>query len=354
VVVRTAESVIAGDPLAAKRTNSGGSNNGTGCAIIVGLVIAALTLAWPLLAFQSHWTTTATVSCSADPDPSSCNYDYSTGDYTGTYTETNTHTGVSKTGGIVEVVWIALLVGTVLVLSAASSAGKKKRKSALAAGKVILQSQGKLPPGYDVFDPSLSLNSRINSNLSPDQVIRFAALDKSLQQLLVRAQRAINEVLTSEVYAENQLQQAVTEPTLRRHEWAIAANAREITSLMADQARIRKSHDAESPGPQTKAVLKAQQDALQKKVEAVVSVVKALENYATQVKAADLARSDWEAAAELAKLNPRFSDLVAGTAADELHLQEVQDMTDEATVFHESLLRANLAAAPLLLPDIDG
>jgi hypothetical protein len=350
VVVPTAESVIAGIPLAAKRTNRGASSNSAGCAVIVGLAIVALALAWPLLVFHSHWTTTDTVSCSADPAPS-CNID-STGEFTGTYTETNTHTGVSKTGWIVEAVWAGLIGGTVILLGAASSAQKKKKKSALATDKMMLQSQGKLPPGYDVFDPSLSISSRVNSSLSPDQVVRFAALDKSLQQLLTRAQLAINEVLNCKVYAENQLQQAVTEPTLRRHEWAIAVNAREITSLMADQARMRKSHAVESPGPLTEAVLKAQQGALQKKLESVVPLVKSLENYAKHVKAADLARRDWQAAAELAKLNPRFSNLVAGTAADELYLQEVHDMTEEATIFHQSLLRANLAAAPLLLPDV--
>lgn len=92
--------------------------------------------------------------------------------------------------------------------------------------------------------------------------------------------------------------------------------------------------------------------ALHQKLKAVESLVKALENYATHVKDADLARLDWEAAADLAKLNPRFSNLVAGTAADELQLQEVRDMTEEATVFHDRLLQANLAAEPLLLPDV--
>ena len=206
--------------------------------------------------------------------------------------------------------------------------------------------------GYDVVDPSLSANSRNSSTLKPDQVVRFSALDESCQQLLVRAQRAINEVLTCKVYADNQLQQAVTEPTLRRHEWAIAVNLREVTNLRAEQARMRKSRGVESPGPLTKAVLEAQRDALGQRLKTVESLVNALENYAAHVKAADLARLDWEAAAELAKLNPRFSNLVAGTAADEFHLQEVHDMTDEASTFRDSLLQANLAAEPLLLPDV--
>jgi hypothetical protein len=68
-------------------------------------------------------------------------------------------------------------------------------------------------------------------------------------------------------------------------------------------------------------------------------------------KAADRARKDLQSAAELAKLNAKFTDLVAGTAADELHLREVEDMTAEANVFRESLIEANLAARSLFLPD---
>lgn len=334
--------------MAAKRTSTGASS-GTGCAVIFGLVLLVLTFACPLFVFHRHWTTNDTVSCSTDPAASGCTYDWNTGDFTGTGTEGTTHTAISATGWIVEAVWLGLVAGSVVLLGTVSA---KKKRVVSSSGQVALQAQGELRTGYDVVDPSLSVKDRNNNILNTDQAVRFSALDEPCRQLLIRAQRAINDVLTCKVYAENQLQQAVTEPTLRRHEWAIAVNLRETTNLRAEQARMRKSHAVENPGPLTKAVLEAQQDALNQKLKAVESLVKALENYATHVRAADLARLDWEAAAELAKLNPRFSNLVAGTAADELHLREVHDMTDEATIFHDSLLRANLAAEPLLLPDV--
>lgn len=258
-----------------------------------------------------------------------------------------------------EAVWAGLLVGSVLLVSSTSSAKKKKKRAASSPerkGAVSSSGQpapGKLPTEYFIVDPSLPAKRKSNSALNPDQVVHFSALDESTRKLLLRALQAISDVLTCKVYADNQLQQAVTEPTLRRHAWAIAVNLREITSLRAEQTRMRKSHAVVSPGPLTKSVLEAQKAALDQKLKAVESLVKALENYATHVKAADLARLDWEAAAELAELNPRFSNLVAGTAADELHLQEVHDMTGEATTFRDSLLRANLAAEPLLLPDVD-
>lgn len=337
--------------MAAKRTHVGVSDGGRGCAPIVGIIILILLFTWPLIAFRHSWTTNETVSCSTNPDGSNCSYDPFTKGYTGgTWTDTTTHSGVTAAGCIVEAVWVGLLVGGFLLLGATSSAKKKRRVSSLELVTPLVAGEWKA--GYDVVDPIPSANSGDNSTVYPDHVVRFSSLDESSRQLLIRAQRAIHDVLTCKIYAENQLRQVATEPTLRRHEWAIAVNLREVASLRAEQARMRKSRPVESPGPLTKAVLGAQQDALHQKLKAVESLVKALENYAAHVKAADLARLDWEAATELAELNPRFSNLVAGTAADELHLQEVHDMTDEATTFHDSLLRANLAAEPLLLPDV--
>lgn len=334
--------------MAAKRTSSD-----NGCTGIVALVILVLTLAWPLLVFHRHWNTTETVGCTTDPAASGCTYNWNTGESTGTGTETTAHSAISSTGWIVEAVWVGAL-GGLLVLGVAGSvsSARKKGKGAVSSGDhAAPHAPGKLPAGHNVVDPSPSAGSRNSGTLIPDQVVCFAALDESSRQLLARAQRAINDVLTCKVYAENQLKQTVTESMLRSHEWSIAVSLRELTSLRAEQARTRRAHAAESPGPLTKAVLKAQQDVLQQKLTSVESLVKALENYATRVKAADLARLDWEAAAELAKLNPRFTNLVAGTAADELHLQEVQGMTEEATSFRDSLLQVNVAAEPLLLPD---
>ena len=339
--------------LAAKRATTSASN-GNGCGVIIGLILLVLTLGWPLFAFHRRWNTYQTVSCSADPDPigDGCTYDWSTGDYTGTATETTAHTAISATGWIVEAVWLGLIAGGVVFVDVASSVQKKKKAVAVSSGRVEAGGSGGRPTGHDVLDPSPPADSGISGGRSPEQVVRFSALEVASRQLLLRAQRAIREVLTCKVYAENELQQIVTEPTLRRHEWAIAVSLRDITDLRVEQARMRQSRPAESPGPLTQAVLKAQQQALDQKLKAVESLVRALENYARRVKEADQACLDWEAAAELAKLNPRFSDLVAGTAADELHLQEVRDMAEETTTLRDSLQRANKAAEPLLLPDL--
>ena len=146
------------------------------------------------------------------------------------------------------------------------------------------------------------------SEVSPDDIVRFHALDESSKELLARVQQAITSILTSNVYADDQLEHAVAESTLRRHEWAIATDLREITNLRKDQAAA--SRGASNPGPLTAAVITAQQKAMQQKIAKVKELAESLETYAAHIKAADLALADWEAAAELAKLNPRFSDLV--------------------------------------------
>ncbi len=114
---------------------------------------------------------------------------------------------------------------------------------------------------------------------------------------------------------------------------------------------MRQLHAGSNPGPLTGAVINAQDDALRQKLAKIESIVDAMEKYAGHVRAADQARQDWKSAAEISKLNAKFTDLVAGTAADEYYLREAEDMTHEASVFQQSLARANFAARSLFLPD---
>jgi hypothetical protein len=323
--------------MATRRTNTSGQS-GSGFGGLVALILLILALAWPLLVFHRHWSTSSVVNCSDDPSGVSCTYDSNTMSYTGTWVDTTSHTGISATGWIVEAAWVGL-IGTV-ALAVITSSAKEKSASEQAANRLRV--------GHDVRDPALPTSNPPNSG----QLVRFTDLDTLSRNLLSRTQRAITQVLTCKVYDDDHLRQAVTEPTLRRHEWAIAASLREITNLRTEQAKLSKSLPMDAPAPLTNAVLSAQETAVRQKLESVESLVQAIESYASRVKAADAARLDWESAAELAKLNPRFSDLIAATAADEVQLQEVHDMTAEAATFQDALLQANLAAQPLLLPDL--
>jgi len=331
---------------------TGKPGNGGGCAAIIGLALLVLTLGWPLFAFHRHWTTTRIINCAADYGDAitanGCTFDYNTGNYSGTGIVTTTHSTISAAGWITEVVWIGVLVGGLTLL--ARSSARKHSEAAVTKGTVFASGKGPQTV-HDVIDPSLARNYTNPASLAADHLVRSSTLDTSGKVILACAQQAIKDVLTSKVYADNQLERAVAEPTLRRHEWAVAVDLREITTLRNEQARVRRSHAGSDPGPLTKSVIGAQEEALQQKLNKIESIVGAMELYASHVKEADRAHKDWQSAAELSKLNAQFTDLVAGTAADELHLREVEDMTEEANVFRESLIEANLAARSLFLPD---
>jgi hypothetical protein len=330
----------------------GKAGNGAGCAAIVGIALLVLTLAWPLFAFHRHWTTSRVINCATDYTDAitanGCVFDYNTGGYSGTAVVTTEHTAISATGWITEAVWLAVIIGSVALLTPVSA--RKDSEKAVTQGTSISSGKGSLTV-HDVINPALPRKDRNPVSLAAGQLVKSSTLDTSCKVMLARAQRAIKDVLTSEVYTDNQLEHAVAEPTLRSHEWAVAVDLRDITTLRNEQAKVRRTQAGSGLGPLTQAVIHAQDDALQQKLDGIESVVGAMEKYADHVKAADRARSDWQSASQLAKLNTKFTDLVAGTAADEVHLREAEDMAEAAKVFRDSLTQANLAAQSLLLPD---
>jgi hypothetical protein len=179
-----------------------------------------------------------------------------------------------------------------------------------------------------------------------EQVIFPDTLHHDSRRLLARAQNAIDAILSSQVRAVGLL--VADEPVLRRHEWEIACALRELTRLRALSA---STADA---GALTAAVLDAQRQALGIAADATDSRVSALERYAEQVEAADAAHRDWESALHLAGLNDRYLDLVARTAADELAVIELGELTGRASVatavLTASLHDASVAADILVLP----
>jgi hypothetical protein len=171
-------------------------------------------------------------------------------------------------------------------------------------------------------------------------------LDDGDRRVLARAQVAIETILCSRVRTEGLVE--ADEPVLRRHEWDIAVALLEITQL-------RRLNTAQDPaGAMTAAVLDSQQRAVMLAADSATARVAALERFAAQVEAADDARRDWREALELAGLNDRYLDLVARTAADQLAVTEIDDLTERADVaaraLQDSLRAASDSAAVLALP----
>jgi hypothetical protein len=161
-------------------------------------------------------------------------------------------------------------------------------------------------------------------------------LDGPCRAILASAQWAIETIVRSEVRAAGLLE--ADEPTLRRHEWEIATALRRVTGLRAIHAAQRPA------GSMTVSVLQSQQRALDVAQQATAARAAALRRFAAQVAAADAAYRDWRTALELSGLNDRYLDLVAATAADEIAIAELTDLTDRAAIT-SSALQDSLHAA---------
>lgn len=75
----------------------------------VSLVAAFLFAFWPLLAFERHWTTVATVQCWQNPGGDSCQYDPFSGTWSGSWVQTAQHSAVTPLGIVLTLVWLGLL-----------------------------------------------------------------------------------------------------------------------------------------------------------------------------------------------------------------------------------------------------
>jgi PAS domain-containing protein len=183
-----------------------------------------------------------------------------------------------------------------------------------------------------------------------DQIVAPSALDATCRQLLQRTQAAIDLALDSGDDATG-LPDIVTERTLRQHEWEIAVALRDITDLRAEH----ELNSAAMAGPMTAAVLEPHQRAVQLAHDAILSRVTALERYAAEIGAAEIAYRDWQDALRVSDWNDRYLDLVARTAADEHAVSEIRGLTEQAAAaaqtFRDTVGQVSQAAAALALPE---
>jgi len=179
-----------------------------------------------------------------------------------------------------------------------------------------------------------------------DRVIFPADLDWDMRTLLARAQRAIDEVLGSDILGAGLFD--ADEPALRRHEWDIACALLSFTRV-----RALPAVDA-SLGQMTAAVVDAQQRAFDAAVASATRRISSLEGYAGRVAAADAALRDWQSSLQQAGLNDAYFDLVARTAADELAHAELGQLSDRAAMMADALAhtlsQVEAAAEVLALP----
>ncbi|HUB42266.1 MAG TPA: hypothetical protein VMA72_25725 [Streptosporangiaceae bacterium] len=140
-----------------------------------------------------------------------------------------------------------------------------------------------------------------------------AELNGACWQPLHSVQRAIDAVLTSQVYQAGLLADAAQAEDLKWHEWQVACSLRDITRLGAEHTDSMTAR----PGPQTAAVLTAHTRALAIAQDATTRRIGELRRYASEVRAADSAMHDWRTAEQVARRNDRYLELFERSEADE-------------------------------------
>jgi hypothetical protein len=196
-----------------------------------------------------------------------------------------------------------------------------------------------------------------------------AGLDPECAELLQKAEAAVRSILASDARAEGLLNYLVDEDALTDSVEAISALAFDITGLRAELRSI----SAESlpggtsrpdlpkeplpvpAGPMTADAIKPGWQAIAIALESARSRLHRLERYALSVSKVDAAYRDWTGTQRAEGLHPRFREIVAKTAADELAVRELDRLTEKAAEaergFRQSVEEAELAGGTLALPD---
>ena len=150
--------------------------------------------------------------------------------------------------------------------------------------------------------------------------------------LLRRAQDAINAVTSSAVCRDDLLDQAAVSVALAGQEWDVAVALREQARLRTRRAELRTA----AAGPATAALLSRQDEAAHLAESSIAARIEALERYAEEVRQADGAYRDWQQAAVLAELHGQHLDALAGSAAHEHGIADIEAMAQQARAVHDA------------------
>jgi hypothetical protein len=186
-----------------------------------------------------------------------------------------------------------------------------------------------------------ALRFRRDRYLTPDD------FDATGQDLLTRAQTAIDSVRESEVNKQGLLDTVDNEVTLPRQEW-------EIAQVLARQSKLRQEQQQIldfGAVPEVAAAVRPLREKLEVSVRAVTRRIEALEQYAERTRAADEAYRAHRQLEAVAARAHEYDDLVADAVRDDLALSAIDRLTRHsdalARTLRERLAEAGGAAAEL-------
>lgn len=176
-----------------------------------------------------------------------------------------------------------------------------------------------------------ALGDRADRYLLPEK------FDAEAAALLVRVQRAAEQVRGAQVVREGVLEGIDPEVELPRQEW-------EIALVLARHSRLRRDAEALDHAPGLDGLREAQREKLQISVAAVTRRAEAVERYARSAMEADAAYRACRALEELAERDREYDDLLADTVRDELAVPAIDRLTEQSDELLRTL-RHRLAEA---------
>ena len=181
-----------------------------------------------------------------------------------------------------------------------------------------------------------------------DHYVLAEDLDYPCQQLLRRAQNAVEVILGSKVHRAGLIDTIDNQVTLPEEVWQIAQRLRKLSAMHAEHGKLVPR---ELP-PGMEEAFKPYSNALDAAWTSLSKRVRHLEKYAKQVIKTDKVYQTHRRLEALAARTPDYQRLIAETVHDELAHQQIRERADQAAharkMFEESITQARQAAGALL------
>ncbi|WP_329429275.1 hypothetical protein OG339_10790 [Streptosporangium sp. NBC_01495] len=181
-----------------------------------------------------------------------------------------------------------------------------------------------------------------------DRFILPEDLDGDCGDLLRRTQDATETILDSEINRARLLDTIDNAVTLPDQTWRIARKLVRLSDMRAEHNRLVPG----APPPEVAEAFTPYVKALETAEISLTRRIRALEEYARQVRKADGVYRAYRQLQVLAERTPRYEALVAETAEDSLALPGLEHLTEQAQqvkkLFHESIDEARDAARHLM------
>jgi uncharacterized phage infection (PIP) family protein YhgE len=198
------------------------------------------------------------------------------------------------------------------------------------------------PPAGDVVRHWVLMTQQARLNRHRDRFVDASELNEYCQALLRRAQQAIDKILGSRVVAAGVLEH-MRVTNLPECEWKLAIGLREITKLQAKIPSDTRQFDSETADKvaDQKRLLREARIEYSKLVDSLekcsTQIAKADQGFVREQRKQQETDENLKRALDLSSGHDRYIDLRADTEKVSATIDEIADLTDEATNLGQQL-----------------